>query len=235
MSLLCRPYAPLFVLPLLILAVWALNLQPRWDDVVSGHFYEAAKSVTDPLARWSLPKSDEALNWRLHKLPRHAFTAIGIAALLTWLASYRVPALLSRRRIAALLTLAIILVPSAVALLKEYSGHYCPNRLVRYGGLAPDDYATLPVIPAYASKADCYPAAHPAAGWALLILGVAATTRRGRVLGYAAGVACGAGLSLVQIARGEHFLSHCLATALIAWWFAWALTRAWDAKRPIAH
>ncbi|MBY0354782.1 MAG: phosphatase PAP2 family protein [Rickettsiales bacterium] len=223
-----RPYAPMYVLPLLAVAVWLLNLGPAWDDVVSGWFFHALQASPDPLSQWALPKSNEALNWWLHKLPRTMFTVLGVVTLLIWLASYVRASLSAYRRMAALVTLAVILVPTAVALLKEYSGHYCPNRLARYGGLAPDNYAELAVIPEYASKADCYPAAHPSPGWALMILGIGAVTPRRRWLGIGLGVVAGGTLSMIQIARGEHFLSHNIATALIAWWIGWALCRAYD-------
>jgi membrane-associated PAP2 superfamily phosphatase len=57
------------------------------------------------------------------------------------------------------------------------------------------------------------------------------TERRWR--GLALGLGVGAWMGFYQIARGEHFLSHTLATGLIAWLLCAGL--AWAMRGPLSR
>jgi membrane-associated PAP2 superfamily phosphatase len=69
--------------------------------------------------------------------------------------------------------------------------------------------------PGYPS--DAFPAGHASGGFALLALAWAWPVRRLRLLGLSVGLGLGGFMGVYQMARGEHFLSHTLATGLIAW------------------
>ncbi len=47
-------------------------------------------------------------------------------------------------------------------------------------------------------------------------LGLLFNTRRGRWLGFAAGMACGWTMGIYQMLKGAHFLSHTVTTMLLA-------------------
>ena len=76
-----------------------------------------------------------------------------------------------------------------------------------------------------------FPAGHASGGFALLGLYWILKSRRWRGLALGLGVGCWMGL--YQVARGEHFLSHTLATAALAWLLCAGL--AWLAKDRLAR
>ena len=64
---------------------------------------------------------------------------------------------------------------------------------------------------------NAFPAGHASGGFALLCLYWSLPKAR-RAWGLWLGLGFGLWMGLYQIARGEHFLSHTLATAALAWW-----------------
>ena len=119
------------------------------------------------------------------------------------------------RRRALYMILCLALVPAICSQLRTVTHMSTPLDLKMYGG-AFDHLLLFQAKPAgYPSNA--FPAAHASGGFALL--GIMWTTidplerRRGLIFGLGAGLWMG----LYQIARGEHFLSHTVTTALLAW------------------
>ena len=151
---------------------------------------------------------------------------IGLAALVTLLSGYLLPRLRRWRRDAAYLTLALILVPSVVGALQEVTNIDCPWDLDRYGGDRP--YAGL-----LADRADdlprgaCFPGSHSSSGFALMAFYFLSLGSRPRIARrmLAATALLGTIFSIGQQSRGAHFLSHDLASAMIAWFILLALWR----------
>ena len=131
-----------------------------------------------------------------------------------WLAPrWRLP-----KRALAVVLLSLVLVPSLVASLKRWTGMYCPQQLVRYGGKqpvlhlferAPEGCCAVP--------GRCWPAGHASGGFALMSLCALGRTRRQKILGVAAGLAAGWIMGGYHMVDGNHFLSHTLITMLLAW------------------
>jgi membrane-associated PAP2 superfamily phosphatase len=105
-----------------------------------------------------------------------------------------------------------------VALLKMTSAHSCPWDLQGLGGAA--RWFPLFDSPAFDSgPGRCWPSGHSAGGFSL-IAGYFALRRNHRAFACMAlvfALGLGALMSFVQVARGAHFLSHCLWSLWIAW------------------
>jgi membrane-associated PAP2 superfamily phosphatase len=102
-----------------------------------------------------------------------------------------------------------------------------PRALKVYGAVPPNAWEHLLLFDAkpalYPSNA--FPAGHASGGFALLSLAFAWGTSSARRRGVLIGCVYGGTMGLYQIARGEHFLSHTLATAVLAWLIAACLAR----------
>jgi membrane-associated PAP2 superfamily phosphatase len=119
-----------------------------------------------------------------------------------------------RVRARALYLLACLAVVSVVCTqLRGITGMATPLELKAFGGVH-EHLLLFQTKPAgYPSHA--FPAGHASGGFALLGLYWILKTRRGR--GLALGLVVGCWMGFYQVARGEHFLSHTLATAALAW------------------
>ena len=119
-----------------------------------------------------------------------------------------------RVRVRALYLLACLAVVSVVCTqLRAVTGMATPLELKAFGGVH-DHLLLFQAKPAgYPSHA--FPAGHASGGFALLGLYWILKARRWR--GIALGLGVGCWMGFYQVARGEHFLSHTLATAALAW------------------
>jgi membrane-associated PAP2 superfamily phosphatase len=124
-------------------------------------------------------------------------------------------AIFARRvRVRALYLLACLAVVSLVCTqLRAATGMATPLELKAFGG-AHDHLLLFQAKPSgYPSHA--FPAGHASGGFALIGLFWILPARRWR--GLALGLGGGCWMGFYQVARGEHFLSHTLATAALAW------------------
>jgi len=133
------------------------------------------------------------------------------------------PTTMGRRRALYLLA-CLAVVPLVCTQLRAATHMATPRELVMYQG----KYAHLLLFEAkpesYPSHA--FPAGHASGGFALLSLAFAWTSLRARRIGIIIGLTLGTWMGLYQIARGEHFLSHTLVTAALAWFICVMLARA---------
>lgn len=121
---------------------------------------------------------------------------------------------LRRFRVRTLYLLACLAVVSVVATqLRAVTGMATPLELKTFGGVHEHLLLFQSKPPGYPSHA--FPAGHASGGFALLGLYWVLAERRWRGLALGLGVGCWMGF--YQVARGEHFLSHTLATAALAW------------------
>jgi membrane-associated PAP2 superfamily phosphatase len=123
------------------------------------------------------------------------------------------PTGLSRRETLFVLV-CLIATPALVGSLKSLSGVACAYDLARYGGELSDDLGRYPF--AHSGAGRCWPAAHPSGAFALLCLGALPRPRNLRRRLWALALAGGTVLGIYQVARGAHFASHVIITALIA-------------------
>jgi len=151
--------------------------------------------------------------------------------IIIWAVLLILAAIFARRvRIRALFFLACLaLVPVISTQLRAVTHMATPLELTTYGGTF-EHLLLFEVKPAgYPSHA--FPAGHASGGFALMGLYWILGTRRWR--GLALGLFVGSWMGFYQIARGEHFLSHTLATAALAWLICAGLALAM--KRPLAR
>jgi len=182
-------------------------------------------------AGWLVPKDS---GWP-HQL---AYTGpkvllYGFALWLIWALALpgRSPAWMGRRRSAYLLA-SMALTALVCTQLREVTHMATPRDLGLYGG-AWEHLLLFEAKPAgYPSHA--FPAGHASGGFSLFCLAFAWPSPRARRLGLAAGLIVGGWMGLYQIARGEHFLSHTLVTAALAWLICAGLARAIGPARSAA-
>ena len=122
---------------------------------------------------------------------------------------------------------ALLLIPLLVALLKPITNVYCPAQLDIFNGFAPY-VRILESYPAWFTQAHgrCFPAGHATSGFLFIIVFYALQNTPyamykwyGLLLGMLLGFLTG----IYQIARGEHFFTHTLATMVIAFAISWAI------------
>lgn len=165
--------------------------------------------------RWLIDWDAGPLHVLLYKVPKALLIAWSLFLLWCVAVPARSPDWMGRRR-------ALYLVVSAVAVvmvctqLRAVTGQTVPQILRPW---KPDGLEHLLLFqskpPGYPS--DAFPAGHASGGFALLALAWAWPVRRLRLLGLSVGLGLGGFMGVYQMARGEHFLSHTLATGLIAW------------------
>lgn len=115
------------------------------------------------------------------------------------------------------LTMAAVLEPMLIRSLKDASNLNCPAAIDLYGGKAPM-LRLLDWVPDGWAAGHCFPAGHASAGmWlsALAILWLPSHPRKALVT-FIAGLSVGLFMGWVQQMRGQHFLSHTLATAWLS-------------------
>ena len=183
------------------------------DFWVADHFYDAASG------KWLVKHAGQP-KLIFYKTPLLLLKISGFvifAVLLIphrWLAPrWRLP-----KRALAVMLLSLVLVPSLVASLKRWTGMYCPQQLVRYGGKQPELHLFERAPEGCcAVRGRCWPAGHASGGFALMSLCALGQTRRQRLLGVAAGLTAGWIMGGYHMIDGNHFLSHTLITMLLAW------------------
>lgn len=154
----------------------------------------------------------------IHTQGRWAIRSVMILALGAWIATFANPALHSARRPAAYLCVSMVLTVAIVGGLKLVTNVDCPWDLTLFGG-------RYPYIHLFADRPDdlraggCFPAAHASSGYALMSLYFLLRDRNRRMAraGLAIGIMAGLMFGIAQQARGAHFVSHDLWSAILAW------------------
>ncbi len=177
-----------------------------WDIPVSQHFFTSPCTLADTHGCWVFNKSDVQLSFWLHKVPNRSFILLALM-LLGLLA---IPRFAQYRLHITVLLASMIIGPGIVSVLKFFTGHFCPNQLAVFQGILGDASA------AYRPRPLCFPASHPSPGFALIALAFAPIGWHWRSAGAVSGLMMGAILAYIQLARGEHYLSHVLASFIIA-------------------
>lgn len=198
---------PLLLFALLLLAVKATSL----DFIVADSLFDAVAGT--------FPARDARLFRDLLHDGGNLFvrtTAILAAALA--LAGCVVTRLRPWRRAAAYVLLSIAVTAGFAAAGKRLTNMDCPWSLTRYGGERP--YVGLfEARPEALPRGECFPGAHSAGAFALFafyFVWRGTRPRRAR-LALSCVVALGLAFAATQWARGAHFVSHDLASALLAW------------------
>jgi len=157
----------------------------------------------------------------MHQGLKSAMLVAGIVSIIfaIWKLRQRNSGLQSRHVWAG--SLGIILIPSAIALLKRATNKHCPWSLDIYGGNIP--YTGL--FESHAAQfgaGQCFPAGHASAGFMLFSWAVALWMIQPKLARFALYLAIALGVltGVSRMMQGAHFLSHVLWTA----WFSWAIS-----------
>lgn len=125
-----------------------------------------------------------------------------------------------------------LLAAAAVTAVKHLSLQTCPVGLEMFGGKEPY-FSLLDPVPAGVRSGQCWPGGHAASAFAFFPLVFAARhlgrRRLERSLFWFV-MLFGLMLTMTQVARGAHFFSHQVWTALICWYVS--LAAAWLALSP---
>lgn len=181
------------------------------DLALSDRYFDFARGAWPARDAWWA-------EWLIHLRGRDLVTAVATGSLLGWLASFRLDRLKPVRWRLIYLVLVIALTAGAMSALKKGTGRHCPWDIDRYGGSVP--YTRLFEPPPQAcGPGNCFPAGHASGGFSLFAGYFAWRDRRRRVAAawLAAGLLLGSVYGWAQMARGAHFLSHNLYSAIICW------------------
>ena len=172
--------------------------------------------------------------------PKALLIVLGMTLLLlilgpqSWRIRLRIPDPARKNLLLAFLTLGTV--PAFVGGLKAVTNVFCPSEIRAYGG----DEPYVRVLERYpannrpAQRGRCFPAGHASGGFALLGLVGLSRTRRSRALLTLLGLGSGTFMGAYQMAKGAHFLSHTVVTALIAWIFFLLWRRILSVSPPTA-
>lgn len=198
--------AALFVL------VLVLEMRTDLDLRVQDTFYDFTQG------RW-LVTSELHKVWGLvfYSGFKRVVAAFGVAAALVLIGSFFTSRPRSLRSPCLKIVLALALIPLTVSALKATTHVYCPASLERYGGSKPYVRICESYPEGQKPSGRCFPAGHASGGFAFLILAFCFRETWKRVLGALCGLALGWTAGWYQMMRGEHFLSHTLATMILAW------------------
>lgn len=197
----------------LLAVIETLDFDRRWSDA----FFRPE------LGGWYLRRAWWA-EVVLHRGGRMMVVLVALVALALALAARGRPRLASWRRPALYVVLTLASCSALVGILKALSPRPCPWDVDRYGGRWPH-WSLLEPAPPDAVGGRCFPSAHAAAGFSLFALYFATRDRSRRVALWmlAGGLGTGTAFGFAQVARGAHFASHNVVSALICWYVALGL------------
>ncbi len=218
------------LLGVMLIMVTLMQWQPQWDFALSQWFFDNARQqfVYDDHWLWR--------GW-LHDGARDVLKPMQFTLLTVLLAAVVWPRY-RRYRSGFLYVLLTVLTTGAIlTYLKKISDRACPINLTMFGGKYEWQALFSTLIEQHDGR--CWPGGHALHAFGLLplyfLLHYWQYQRAARGLLIAIVIA-GTVFSLTQIIRGQHFLSHQLATLLVAWTIAvvglYGLQR-YDKKRMV--
>lgn len=220
--------------PLAVFLLLAAVLASTTFDISIAHalYFDEARS------RW-IGGSSWWTNELIHRDGTWLMRSVAALSLTLWIATWVRPQLHELRRPALYFFAAVVLSVGLVGLLKTVSNIDCPRDLTEFGGRFPFIHL-FEHRPADLRHARCFPAAHASSGYALLALYFAFRERSWLVarLGLATGLLLGLVFGIAQQARGAHFVSHDVWSAMLVWATALSLYtfafkgRLWNPVSP---
>jgi len=218
-------------LPVLLGLLLILIAVPAWhrlDLALAALFHD---NVTND---WLMPKAGGLAHAMLYTGARRLLgIGGGIAVLLLAWSGWR-QGWSERHSRMALAILVLALTPMAANLLKQVTGVSCPVQELLLGGnrTGVTIWDRLYGLAPFEPQLRCWPAGHAAGGFGLF--GLVLLTDRRRWLAYAPGMAAGWTMGLYQMARGQYYLTHTLATMLIGLLLAACASRLYGWQREKA-
>ncbi len=192
------------IAPLLASTTFDLNIaHALFFDENSGQWIGAASWWTNEL---------------IHRDGTWLMRSVAALALALWSATWVRPQWQPLRRPALYFFVSVVLSVGVVGLLKTLTNVDCPRDLSEFGGAFPFIHL-FEHRPESLRHARCFPAAHASSGYALLALYflLRERSRRAARFGLALGLMMGLVFGIAQQARGAHFISHDVWSAMIVW------------------
>ncbi len=213
----------------LALATIVVEIWPRLDIAVSAYFFDGRSFVGH---QW------DWANLAYHGVPPLGAWLLGVAAVMALLpllpgrwGRRLVKPWLQRRAIVSLLVVVFgvgLLVHSA---LKDNWGRPRPEDVQPFGG---PKVSQAPLQPSTQCARNCsFVSGHPAAGFALIGLGLFGT-RRTRWRWWAIGTFTGAVIGLARVAQGRHFFAD-VVFCMLALWLVCVITRELWLRAAVAQ
>jgi len=165
---------------------------------------------------WLLDNREPVLRFALYDLPKavlEIYCATVLVLLLMGCWVKRLARFCTRGNV--FVVVCLLLVPAFISVGKQETHVHCPFQYQEFGG--PIAYTTLLQANKTPQNGRCFPAGHASGGFALLLFMMIAATRRRQMLALAGAMTMGWSMGGYQMLNGRHFLSHTLATMLIAW------------------
>jgi len=201
----------------LLVAAFILFEFTGLDLLVQDSLYDFANH------RWLIDSRNPAFRLWFYDLPKIAIIILGVILLVVAVgpARWRDRCALAtpKRRHLFVAFLTIGTVPALIGQLKATTDIFCPSEIRRYGG----DVPYVRVAERYpdndrpTKRGRCFPAGHASGGFALFALAGLGRTRWSQLLGIVLALGIGGAMGFYQMAKGAHYLSHTVITALIAW------------------
>ncbi|MCH2395817.1 phosphatase PAP2 family protein [Oceanibaculum sp.] len=216
----------------LLLILIAVPVWHRLDLALAELFHDSTAND------WLMPKEGGLAHAVLYTGARRLLGIGGVTAalLLAW-SGWRRGWSENHSRM-ALVILVLALTPLAANLLKQVTGVSCPAQDVLLGGnrFGVTIWDRLYALAPFEPSLRCWPAGHAAGGFGLFGLTLLAgasgwVAPLPRWLFYAPGMATGWTMGLYQMARGQHFLTHTLASMLIGLLIATCACRLYESQR----
>jgi membrane-associated PAP2 superfamily phosphatase len=200
--------AALVLLVLVILVALTTSI----DQQISDRFF-------DPSGQgWLVDHATSRLRLWLYDGPKALVILLGVGLISVVLRPSLAPSGWITRREAIFLLACLTAVPAAIGLIRNNSNVQCPIELQQYGGTQSNEsgHVRLSGFLEPHRPHGCWPSGHASAGFALLSLAWL-NRRRSSKLGFVLlGTTAGLAMGTYQVARGSHFTSHVLVTALVA-------------------
>ncbi|MDD1015303.1 phosphatase PAP2 family protein [Pseudomonas rubra] len=179
---------------------------------------DLAKLAFDPVAGEFIGRHSYFLEDILHDRAKQVVIAMGVAAIVAFIASFFWPRLFSWRRELGCLVLAMGLSTGFVTPVKAVTAVQCPWSLSEFGGKQTYSELLSPRPPTD-KPGRCWPGGHAATGFTLFALFFVLRDRRPRLARAALLIAFGLGtlFSIGRMLQGAHFFSHNVWTAVFCW------------------
>ncbi|HSD69642.1 MAG TPA: phosphatase PAP2 family protein [Woeseiaceae bacterium] len=202
-------------------------------DLIGDVDREITERFVDVSGTWLINHHGSSLRLWLYDGPKIAIGLFGVGALVL---AFR-PGLLSpgwlTRREALFVCACLVVVPLTIGFIKQHSNVQCPASLEQYGGTQSNADAHLRIGGFFEThrKGGCWPSGHTSGAFAMLCLAWLDRRRRVRLMLALPGLLGGAATGWYQVARGAHFASHIVATALISIILITLLAKAFEIDR----
>ena len=201
----------------LLVAAFILFEFTGLDLLVQDSLYDFANH------RWLIDSRNAGFRLWFYDLPKIAIIILGVILLVVavgparWRDRWALAMPKRRHLFVAFLTIGTV--PALIGQLKATTDIFCPSEIRRYGG----DVPYVRVAERYpdndrpTKRGRCFPAGHASGGFALFALAGLCRTRWSQLLCIVLALGIGGAMGFYQMAKGAHYLSHTVITALIAW------------------